>query len=84
MEPGRADVVENWMSRDNEKLGKLNDAMDSDLKELGEAFQKENLGPLHTAFNREDWRGNQLARIAFLKAHPPKSGRIKPPHNSAV
>ena len=70
MEPGRAGLVENWVSWDNEKMGRLNEAMDSDLKELGEAFTKENLEPLRAAFNRGDWRAYQLARIRFLKTHP--------------
>lgn len=70
MEPARAAFVENWVSWDNEKMGRLNEAMDSDLKELGEGFPRENLGPLRAALNRGDWRGYQLARIAFLKAHP--------------
>jgi tetratricopeptide (TPR) repeat protein len=70
MEPGRAGFVENWVSWDNEKMGRMNDAMDSDLKELGEDFPRENLEPLRAAFNRGDWRGYQSAKIAFLKLHP--------------
>ena len=50
-------------------MGRLNEAMDSDLKELGGDFPSKNLEPLRAAFNRGDWRESQLARIAFLKAH---------------
>jgi TolB-like protein len=61
--------VENWTSRDYEKLGRLDEAVRADLMSLGATFPKANLDPLRTAYGRGGWKAYQAARAHFLKPY---------------
>jgi TolB-like protein len=69
MEPDRFRVVENWAALSYEETGKFNDAVNSDLRELGARFSDAQLAPVRRAYRRHGWRAYQSARAALLSQY---------------
>jgi TolB-like protein/Flp pilus assembly protein TadD len=66
MEPDQPGAVEGWASRSYEKSGRLQEAVQADLRSLGGSISPASLEPLRLAWQEGGWRPYQAARVKLL------------------
>ena len=68
MAPNESGVVQNWLSRCYEMTGRLPEAVDADLLELGPTLSDKGLLALRAAYKKGGWQQYQSARADQLSS----------------